>query len=196
MKRNRPRKSQFRDEYTLEQILASPAVYGPLTKLQCCPTSDGSAAAILVSEDFAKKHGLFERAVEILGIEMVTDLSSTFGENSSMKLVNSLNQSIMTLNFRLSLFVEQVGYDMAKTAAQKLYAKTGVKPTDVQVVELHDCFSANELITYEALGLCPEGKAGEMIDRGDNTYGGKYVVNPSGGLISKGHPLGATGKID
>lgn len=82
---------------------------------------------------------------------------------------------------------------MTKTAAQRLYAKTGIKPTDVQVVELHDCFSANELVTYEALGLCPEGKAAEMIDRGDNTYGGKYVVNPSGGLISKGHPLGATG---
>ncbi|KZS11144.1 Non-specific lipid-transfer protein [Daphnia magna] len=165
-------KSQFRDEYTLEQILASPPVYGPLTKLQCCPTSDGSAAAILVSEAFAIKHGLLNRAVEILGMEMATDLSSTFGENSSMKLV---------------------GYDMTKVAAQKLFAKTGLKPSDVQVVELHDCFSANELITYEALGLCPEGKAGEMIDRGDNTYGGKYVVNPSGGLISKGHPLGATG---
>ena len=83
---------------------------------------------------------------------------------------------------------------MTKRAAEQLYAKTGVKPSDVQVVELHDCFSANELITYEALGLCPEGKAGDMIDRGDNTYGGKYVINPSGGLISKGHPLGATGK--
>lgn len=164
-------KSQFRDEYTLDQILASPKVYGPLTKLQCCPTSDGSAAAILCSEAFAIKHGLMDRAVEILGMEMATDLGSTFGD-SSMKLV---------------------GYDMAKLAAQRLYAKTGVTPADVQVVELHDCFSANELITYEALGLCPEGKAGEFIDRGDNTYGGKYVVNPSGGLISKGHPLGATG---
>lgn len=93
------------------------------------------------------------------------------------------------------IYIIQVGYDMTKLAAEKLFAKTGVKPTDVQVVELHDCFSANELITYEALGLCPEGKAAEMIDRGDNTYGGKYVVNPSGGLISKGHPLGATGKL-
>ena len=83
---------------------------------------------------------------------------------------------------------------MAKLAAQRLYAKTGVTPQDVQVVELHDCFSANELVTYEALGLCPEGTAHDFIDRGDNTYGGKYVVNPSGGLISKGHPLGATGK--
>lgn len=86
-----------------------------------------------------------------------------------------------------------VGYDMTKTAAEKLFSKTTIKPTDVDVVELHDCFSANELITYEALGLCPPGKAGELIDRGDNTYGGKYVINPSGGLISKGHPLGASG---
>lgn len=86
-----------------------------------------------------------------------------------------------------------VGYDMTKTAAEKLFSKTTIKPTDVNVVELHDCFSANELITYEALGLCPVGKAGELIDRGDNTYGGKYVINPSGGLISKGHPLGASG---
>jgi len=165
-------KSQFRDEYTLEQIMASPSVYGPLTKLQCCPTSDGSAAAILVSERFAVEHRLLDQAVEILGIEMATDLPSTFEEKSCIKLV---------------------GYDMTKTAAERLYSKTGVNPSQVQVVELHDCFSANELITYEALGLCPEGKAAEMIDNGDNTYGGKYVVNPSGGLISKGHPLGATG---
>lgn len=86
-----------------------------------------------------------------------------------------------------------VGYDMTKTAAEKLFSKTHIKPTDVDVVELHDCFSANELITYEGLGLCPVGKAGDLIDRGDNTYGGKYVINPSGGLISKGHPLGASG---
>jgi len=146
--------SQFRDDYTLEQILASPTVYGPLTKLQCCPTSDGSAAAIVVSEAFAAKHGLLNQAIEIIGMEMVTDLSSTFEEKSSMKLV---------------------GYDMSKTAADCLYSKTGINPSQVQVVELHDCFSANELITYEALGLCAEGKAAEMIDRGDNTYGGKYV---------------------
>lgn len=86
-----------------------------------------------------------------------------------------------------------VGYDMTKRAAERLYAKTGLNPSDVDVVELHDCFASNELISYEALGLCAEGKAGEMIDRGDNTYGGRYVINPSGGLISKGHPLGATG---
>lgn len=164
--------SQFRDEYTLEQIMNSPKVFGPLTKLQCCPTSDGAAAAIVASEKFIRAHGLEKQAIEILGMEMSTDLPSTFSENSCMKLI---------------------GYDMNKNAAERLFKKTGVKPTDVQVVELHDCFSANELLTYEALGLCPPGKAGEFIDRGEFTYGGKYVVNPSGGLISKGHPLGATG---
>lgn len=147
-------------------------VFDPLTKLQCCPTSDGSAAAVLASEEFVKKHGLESKAVEILGMEMATDLVSTFKENSSIKVV---------------------GYDMTKTAARKLFQKTGMSPKDVQVVELHDCFSTNELLTYEGLGLCSEGKGGELVDRGDNTYGGKWVVNPSGGLISKGHPLGATG---
>lgn len=143
-----------------------------LTKLQCCPTSDGAAACILASEEFVRRHGLEAQAVEIVGMEMSTDLESTFKDNSMMKVV---------------------GYDMTKHAASRLFSKANLKPQDVNVVELHDCFSANELITYEALGLCEPGKAGELIDRGDNTYGGKYVINPSGGLISKGHPLGATG---
>jgi sterol carrier protein 2 len=164
--------SQFQDEYSLEQIKAAPMVWEPLTKLQCCPTSDGAGAAILASEDFIKKHGLQAKAVEILGMAMTTDFKSTFSEKSSMKLV---------------------GYDMTKEAARRVYEQSGFGPENVDVVELHDCFSANELITYEALGLCPEGKAGEFIDSGANTYGGKVVVNPSGGLISKGHPLGATG---
>ncbi|XP_013407713.1 non-specific lipid-transfer protein [Lingula anatina] len=164
--------SQFRKEYTLEEIAASPSIHNPLTKLQCCPTSDGSACAVVASEEFVKRHGLQAQAVEILGMEMATDLPTTFQENSCMKMV---------------------GYDMTKAAADRLFKKTGVSVKDVDVVELHDCFSANELISYEALGLCEPGKAGELIDRGDNTYGGKFVVNPSGGLISKGHPLGATG---
>jgi sterol carrier protein 2 len=165
--------SQFRDEYTLEEIKNSPMVYEPLTKLQCCPTSDGSAAAVIVSENYLQKHPEAQKtAVEILAIEMATDLPSTFDSKDCMRIV---------------------GYDMVKRAAQKAYTKAGIKPSDVQVIELHDCFSANELITYEALGLCQEGKAGELVERGDNTYGGKYVINPSGGLISKGHPLGATG---
>jgi len=165
-------KSQFQDEYTLEQIMSSPMVHTPLTKLQCCPTSDGGAAAIIVSEQFVKEHGLESKAVEILGMELATDLPSTFEDKSCMKMV---------------------GYDMTKKAAGDLFKKSGLTPDDVQVVEMHDCFSANELISYEALGLCPEGGAGDFIDRGDNTYGGKYVINPSGGLTSKGHPLGATG---
>nr|XP_018904199.1 PREDICTED: non-specific lipid-transfer protein-like [Bemisia tabaci] len=164
--------SQFQEEYTLDQIINSPTVFGPLTKLQCCPTSDGAAAAILASEDFVFRHGLQAQAVEIIGMEMATDLPSTFAEESCMKIV---------------------GYDMTKAAAEKLFSQTPYKPTDVDVVELHDCFSANELITYEALGLCPPGKGGDLVNSGGNTYGGKYVVNPSGGLISKGHPLGATG---
>ncbi|XP_060593750.1 sterol carrier protein 2-like [Ruditapes philippinarum] len=105
-------------------------------------------------------------------MEMATDMPSTFKDKSCIKMV---------------------GFDMSKKAADKVFQEAGLSRDDVQVVELHDCFSCNELITYEALGLCPTGKAGEMVDRGDNTYGGKYVVNPSGGLISKGHPLGATG---
>jgi acetyl-CoA acetyltransferase len=164
--------SQFQDEYTLEDILAAPMVYEPLTKLQCCPTSDGSGAAIVASEAFVKKHGLQGQAVEIAGMAMATDLPSTFADRSCIKLV---------------------GFDMSKTAARKAYEQAGVGPEDAQVIELHDCFSANELITYEALGLCPEGKGGDLVESGATTYGGRWVVNPSGGLISKGHPLGATG---
>jgi len=164
--------SQFRDEYTLEEIQAAPNVYGPLTKLQCCPTSDGSGAAVLASEDFVKKHGLQDRAVEILGMAMTTDFPSTFTEKSMIKLAGS---------------------DMTKAAAREVYIQSGLGPENVDVVELHDCFSCNELITYEGLGLCEEGKSAEFIDSEANTYGGQVVVNPSGGLISKGHPLGATG---
>jgi sterol carrier protein 2 len=164
--------SQFRDVYTLEQIMKSPMVHEPLTKLQCCPTSDGAACAILASESFVHKYGLQNRAIEVAGMAMATDLQSSFNESSMIKTV---------------------GFDMTQKAASEALRQAGLTPNDVQVVELHDCFSANELLTYEALGLCPIGGAGKFIDAGDNTYGGKYVVNPSGGLISKGHPLGATG---
>ncbi|CAL1539961.1 unnamed protein product [Lymnaea stagnalis] len=164
--------SQFQTKYSLAEIQNSPMVYFPLTKLQCCPTSDGSACAILASEDFVVRNGLQGQAVEILSMEMGTDQASVFNEGSCIKMI---------------------GYDMVEKTAQKTFQKAGLKPSDVQVVELHDCFSCNELLTYEALGLCSQGEAGLFVDRGDNTYGGKYVVNPSGGLISKGHPLGATG---
>ncbi|HEX9682215.1 MAG TPA: lipid-transfer protein [Acidimicrobiales bacterium] len=163
--------SQFRDEYSLEDILAAPMVWDPLTKLQCCPTSDGGAAAVVASERFVRAHGLEDQAVEIIGQAMTTDYPSSF-EGSAIKLV---------------------GQDMTAAAANQVYEQTGYGPSDVDVVELHDCFSANELVTYEALGLAEEGKSAEYIMDDGFTYGGKVVVNPSGGLISKGHPLGATG---
>jgi sterol carrier protein 2 len=166
-------RAQFQKEYSLDQVKNSRMIHEPLTLLQCSPTSDGAAAVVLCSEDYLRNHPqLRDQAVEILGIVLGTDLPSAFKDNSNMKMV---------------------GYDAAKKAAHKLYHETGLGPNDIQLIECHDCFSANELITYEALGLCPEGKAGDLIDRGDNTYGGKWVVNPSGGLISKGHPIGATG---
>src|SRR4051812_12995325 len=164
--------SQFQESYTLDEIKAAPMVFEPLTKLQCCPTSDGSGAAVLCSEDVVDKYGLRDRAVEIVGMSMTTDLPSTFETKSAIKLIGS---------------------DMTKLAAQQVYEQSGYGPEDVDVIELHDCFAANELVTYEALGLCDEGKAGTLIDEGAVTYGGQWVVNPSGGLISKGHPLGATG---
>ncbi|MFQ5479360.1 MAG: lipid-transfer protein [Candidatus Binatia bacterium] len=164
--------SQFQDEYKLEDILDSQVVYEPLTKLQCCPTSDGSGAAVLCSEEFVRTHNLQSQAVEILGMAMATDLPSSFEEKSCIKLV---------------------GQDMTRKAANEVYEQSGHGPDELDVVELHDCFSCNELITYEGLGLCEEGKGGEFVASGAATYGGACVVNPSGGLISKGHPLGATG---
>jgi acetyl-CoA acetyltransferase len=164
--------SQFQTEYSLQQILDAPMVYDPLTKLQCCPTSDGAAAAILASEDFVRQHNLQGQAIEILGMAMTSDFRSTLDDKSCIKLIGS---------------------DMTKEAARKVYQQSGFGPENVDVVELHDCFSCNEMITYEALGLCPEGQGGAWVDAAANTYGGQVVVNPSGGLISKGHPLGATG---
>jgi acetyl-CoA acetyltransferase len=164
--------AQFQKEYSLEEIQNSPVIYSPLTKLQCSPTSDGSGAVILASEAFVEKHGLADQAVEMIGQAMVTDMESTFTDNSAQSLV---------------------GKEMSREAARQVYEQAGIGPDDVSVIELHDCFSANELITYEALGLCADGDGGKLVDNDDTTYGGRWVVNPSGGLISKGHPLGATG---
>ncbi len=163
--------SQFRDVYSLQDILDAPMIWDPLTKLQCCPTSDGAAAAVLASERFVREHDLGAQAVEITGQAMTTDFPTSFGVGD----------------------IKLVGSDMTAEAARQVYEQSGRGPEDVDVIELHDCFSANELVTYEALGLCAEGKAGQLIDDGAVTYGGQWVVNPSGGLISKGHPLGATG---
>ena len=164
-------RAQYRDEYSLEDVLASRMIHDPLTKLQCSPTSDGAAAAVVVSERFVEEHGLRATAVEIAAMSMVTDTDSTF-DGSDISLV---------------------GAGMSRAAAQQVYDASGLGPEDLDVIELHDCFSANEVLTCEALGLCAEGKGGVLAMDGATTYGGKWVVNPSGGLISKGHPLGATG---
>jgi len=164
--------SQFKDVYTLDQIMQSPMIFEPLTKLQCCPTSDGGAAAVLVSQEFldARPH-LKEQAVLMAGQCLATDAPSLFSKSS----------------------IDLMGYEMSKYAADTAMAEAGITPADVKVCELHDCFSANEMVTIDALGLCPPGEAHKMVRNGDITYGGKMVINPSGGLISKGHPLGATG---
>ena len=162
----------FRNVVTPDQVMASPMMWpGVMTRLMACPPTCGAAAAILCSEDFAARHGL-DRSVRIRAQAMTTDTPATF-EKHDMR--------------------EVVGFSMARAAARKVYEAAGVGPEDMDVVELHDCFAQNELVTYEAIGLCPEGGAQKFIDDGDNTYGGKVVTNPSGGLLSKGHPLGATG---
>ncbi|MGA8256631.1 MAG: lipid-transfer protein [Nocardioides sp.] len=166
--------AQFQDEYSLADVQDAKMIYaeGSLTRPMCSPTSDGSGAAVLAGEDFVARHGLGDQAVEIVGQALVTDVPGTFESRSMISLV---------------------GADMSRAAARSVYAQAQLSPEDVDVVELHDCFAPNELLTYEALGLAAEGEGHHLVDDGDTTYGGRWVVNPSGGLISKGHPLGATG---
>lgn len=164
--------SQFMDEYSLDQIMNAPMIHAPLTKLQCCPTSDGGAAVVVVSQEFldARPH-LKEQAILIAGQSLATDSPDLFSRSA----------------------IDLVGYQMSKYAGKQAMKEAGIGPNDVSIVELHDCFSANEMCVIDALGLSAPGKAHELVRKGDITYGGKYVINPSGGLISKGHPLGATG---
>jgi len=136
-----------------------------------CPPTCGAAAAVIVSDEFARRHGIATK-VRIAAQAMTTDTPSTFASHDMMRLV---------------------GWDMTRAAARATYEASGIGPDDLDVVELHDCFAHNELISYEALGLCAEGDGARFVDDGDNTYGGRVVTNPSGGLLSKGHPLGATG---
>jgi sterol carrier protein 2 len=162
----------FRKEMTEGDVMQAPVIWeGVMTRSMACPPTCGAAAAVLVSESFARKHGI-DTTVRIRAQAMTTDRPSTFEARDMMRVV---------------------GFDMAKEAAQKAYAAAGIGPEDIKVVELHDCFAQNELISYEALALCGEGEAEKFVVDGDNTYGGRYVTNPSGGLLSKGHPLGATG---
>ncbi|WP_370304946.1 lipid-transfer protein [Sinimarinibacterium flocculans] len=162
----------FRKVVDEDEVMASPAIWpGVMTRLMACPPTCGAAAAVLCSEGFARRHGL-RGDVRIRAQAMTTDTPATF-ESRDMR--------------------ELVGYGMTRRAAQSVYTAAGIGPQDVDVVELHDCFAQNELITYEGLGLCAEGEAERFVCDGDNTYGGRVVTNPSGGLLSKGHPLGATG---
>lgn len=160
----------FRDPVTVDEVLGSPPIHALLTRLQCCPPTCGAAASVIVSDEFARARGL-RTDVAITAQAMTTDDHSTFDGD----------------------LADLVGFDMAQRAADQVYEEAGVDPADIPVVELHDCFTANELLSYEALRLTPQGTAEKFILAGDNTYGGRVVTNPSGGLLSKGHPLGATG---
>jgi acetyl-CoA acetyltransferase len=162
----------FRNVLTTEEVMADKVMWpGVMTRLMACPPTCGSAAAVLVSERFARKHGL-RTDVQMLAQALTTDPAESFDPPS---------------------LISYVGSHMARAAANKVYEKAGVGPEDIRVCELHDCFAHNELLTYEALGFCPEGGGEKFVLDGDNTYGGRVVTNPSGGLLSKGHPLGATG---
>ena len=164
--------SVFKNVMTKEDVLGAQLIWpGVMTRPMACPPTCGGAAAILISRDFAKKYGISSN-VRIAAQAMTTDTPLTLDAHDMMDLV---------------------GRDMAQRAGKLVYEAAGVGPEDVRVVELHDCFAHNEVITYESLGLCPEGGAAKFIADGDNTYGGRVVTNPSGGLLSKGHPLGATG---
>ena len=160
----------FRDPTTAEQVLATPLICDPLTRTQCCPPTCGGAAAIVVSEAIARQYGQ-GRAVRIAGQALATDLPASFAGSA----------------------IDAVGYDLGRRAAAQAYAEAEVAPRDIDLAELHDCFTVNEVLAYEALGLCAEGEAPDFIASESNSYGGRCVTNPSGGLLSKGHPLGATG---
>jgi acetyl-CoA acyltransferase len=166
---NNPR-SQYQEACTLEEVLASRMIHDPLTLLQACPTSDGAAAAVVVSQEWLRKHP-HPGAVEIAAMAMATDRMEDYSRGP----------------------IGAVGVGMCERAAQEVYQLSGIGPQDVQVIELHDCFSTAELIAYEGLGLCGVGEGERLVEDGACTYGGNWVVNPSGGLLSKGHPIGATG---
>lgn len=158
--------AQFQSEVTVEQVLASRPIADPLTLLQCCPTGDGAAAVVMVSEAMRKRLGL-----------------------PAMRVAASiLHSGAMTTGFR-DMLRPEITYKSASDA----YEAAGIGPADVDVVELHDAFTIAELVYYEALGLCEPGASADFLRAGRSTYGGDVVVNPSGGLLSKGHPVGASG---
>lgn len=164
--------SVFKTVMSPEDVLSAQWMMpGVMTRPMACPPTNGAAAAILCSRDFARRNGL-DPKVRIAAQAMATDDGHTFDPPSMIKLVGS---------------------DMARRAVNAVYEAAGIGPEDIRVAELHDCFAQNEVLMYEALGFCGEGEAQKFIADADNTYGGKVVTNPSGGLLSKGHPIGATG---
>jgi len=167
--RDNPR-AMFREPLSAEQVLSTPTICRPLTRAQCCPPTCGAAAAVIVSELLLRKLGA-GRAVRISGQSLETDLPLSFAGSA----------------------MDAVGYGIGRIAAKRAFEEAGISPGDVDVAELHDCFTVNEVLAYEALGLCKPGAAKEFMESGNNTYGGRCVTNPSGGLLAKGHPLGATG---
>jgi acetyl-CoA acetyltransferase len=160
-------RAQYRDVYTVDQVLESREIADPLTLLMCCPTGSGSAAAILCSEDVARQAQ--GEAIKILSSTLLSETAN---------LNNDPLHGVVDINTR----VAQTAYELA-----------GVKPQDIKVCELHDCFAIAEIVHYENLGFCERGAGGEFIDQGMSGLSGQVAVNPSGGLLSKGHPLGATG---
>ena len=162
----------FREQVSAQDVLRSATVCEPITRLQCCAPTCGAAAVILSSHDFAHRRGLLARGPALRAIAMATDLPATFESGSAMALMGSSE---------------------SRRASSAVYEASGFGVADCQLVELHDSFAINAIVSIEALGLADAGAADRLIRDGQHTYGGRWVVNPSGGLISKGHPLGATG---
>jgi len=160
----------FRTPLTVEEVLAGDPIYRGLRKLYACPPSCGAASVIVCSEAYAKRHGI-RQDIRLIGSGWCSDKQEYFESDP------------LDIMFRA----------LSREAASLAYEDAGVGPEDIDVIELHDCFTSNEAITYDALGLCEADDVEKFILEGQNTYGGKYVVCPSGGLLAKGHPLGATG---
>jgi acetyl-CoA C-acetyltransferase len=160
-------KAQRGGDLTVDAVLDSPLVCTPFGILDCCPQSDGGAAVILCRADEA--HQYTDTPVLVAGLGLATD----------------------------PLYIHEketlTGWACTQKAAQRAYAMAGIGPSDVDVAEVHDCFTGVELLNYEDLGFCEEGAAGKLVEAGETDIGGRLPVNPSGGLLAKGHPIGATG---
>jgi len=162
-------KAMYQIETPLETVMNAEMISFPNTKLMCSVNVDGSAAAILCSETKARQLGLMARAVRVRASALTSDPWTPY-------------------NFAVPDFNA-----VTRLASQSAYGQAGIGPEDIDLVELHDCFATAELVHYENLGLCADGDAGKLIDSGETALGGRIPINVSGGLLSKGHPLGATG---